>query len=30
MPIGKVEHEIESPEGDGLLVRNQIPLKLAW
>jgi ATP-dependent DNA helicase PIF1 len=28
--IGKVEHEISGPDGEGLLVRNQIPLKLAW
>lgn len=28
--IGKVEHEISGPDGEGLLIRNQIPLKLAW
>lgn len=30
MAIGKVEHEVAGPEGEGLLVRSQIPLKLAW
>ena len=28
--VGKVDHEVQGPEGEGLLVRSQIPLKLAW
>lgn len=28
--IGPVEYEYKSPDGDGIIVRMQIPLKLAW
>jgi hypothetical protein len=30
LAVGKIEHEIHSPDGKGLLIRNQVPLKLAW
>ena len=30
LTIGRAEYEIRSPDGDGLLTRRQIPLKLAW
>ncbi len=28
--IGPVEYEYKSPDGEGIIVRSQIPLKLAW
>lgn len=28
--IGPVEYEYRAPNGDGEIVRQQIPLKLAW
>ena len=30
LAIGKVDFDVQSPEGDAALVRRQVPLKLAW